>query len=89
MAALATLITVGSEMEDRRWKGVLMNLVPDNENEPPARVVASADISASSAKRAQARENRWVAFLFLAMLVWIALLSLLGYGVGWLYYQFR
>jgi hypothetical protein len=70
-------------------KEVAMSVIPDNENASAYRNFSSADHVANSTKRAKARENRWVALLIFSLLVWIAILSLLGYGLGWLYYILR
>jgi hypothetical protein len=70
-------------------KDVAMSGIPDNENAPPYRKFGATDPAVSAAKSDKARENRWNAVLFLILLVWIALLALLGYSIGWLYYFFR
>lgn len=62
-----------------------MSGIPDNENTSPNRKFGAI----SSAKSDKARENRWNAVLFLLLLVWIAILALLGYSIGWLYYLLR
>jgi hypothetical protein len=70
-------------------KDVAMSGIPDNENAPPYRKFGATDHVVSAGKSNKARENRWNAVLFLFLLVWIALLALLGYSIGWLYYMLR
>ena len=68
-----------------------MSIVIDPRAGPSTGKLSSAEEATKKQKdKDQVRQYRWAAlFGLLMLLVWIAWLALLGYGIGWLYFWLR